>query len=216
MTRDDEDIMRLRKAFAEPAIEIEGCPEPDRIWSAVRGELPADELRETLEHVALCASCAEDWRIAMAFEEEARKGELAPVVLFHRYRPWVAAAAAALVLTVVGIRIRDIQGPDRNEPQWRGAETEIQPAISRGTPLQRRACVLAWKPVEGAESYNLAVTTDTLIVIANQTGLTTSSYRIPPGDLARFPAGTMLQWTVTAYDAEGGKISSSTFLNPLQ
>lgn len=210
MMRDDE-VMKLRQAFAAPvpaAWNTEGCPEPDRIWSAVRGELPPDEIREILDHVALCASCAEDWRIAMTFEDEARKREPAPV-RFHRYRPWVAAAAAALVLTVGGRLIL------RPTPGYRGDKPTIEAAIPSGETLPREACILTWRPVEGAESYNLQVTTEELEPVADRNGLTSPSYRIPVEALAKIPSGAMLHWKVTAVYPDGEK-HSSQFKNPLQ
>src|SRR5689334_24928550 len=105
MMKDDE-LSRLRTAFTAPvpaAWSPESCPEPDRIWEAVRGELPPDEIREIVDHVAVCASCAEDWRIAAEFERESQSQEREAVVRpfpVRRFQPWIAAAAAALVLTV--------------------------------------------------------------------------------------------------------------------
>lgn len=218
MTRDDEETIRLRQAFAAPvpaALHMEDCPEPDHVWSAVRGELPPDEIREILDHVALCASCAEDWRIAMAFEEEARQRETAPVVPIHRYRPWVAAAAAALVLTIGGIYLRQTQGPAPT-PGYRGDGPKIEAAIPSEEILQRDACVLTWKAVQGAESYNLLVTTGNLTTIAYPKELTSTSYQIPAEDLAGLPSGALLHWTVTAVYPDGGKQSSPLFTNRLQ
>jgi hypothetical protein len=217
MMNDNEEIMRLREAFAAPdsaASNIQECPEPDRIWSAVRGELPADELREVLSHVALCASCAEDWRIAMAFEEEARQREEARVIPFHRYQRWVAAAAAALVLTVSGKYIHEWQ-KEQGPPTYRGEQTRIEAVVSTGEALPREAFVLAWKPVENAESYDLSVTDANLIVVAHQKG-TSTTYQIPAGDLAALSPGAKLHWTVTAFDEDGGILSTATFTNRLE
>lgn len=219
MTRNDDEMARLRRAFAEPpgarATHPSGCPEPDRIWQAVRGELPPDQVREIVDHVAVCAYCAEDWRIAMAFEEEARAGEsletgetyeavprmLPPPV--SRFRPWMAAAAAALVMTVAGIQMR----PEK--PVYRSGDGNA--VVTREIPAAGRASfVLAWQPVPGAESYELLVTTSELRTVAAPKGLTETQYQVPETALADLPAGTLLHWRVIAvYPDESRKQSKS-------
>lgn len=226
MTRNDEELARLRRAFAEPVRAVAtagpagqpaGCPEPDRIWEAVRGELPPDEVREIVDHVAACPSCAEDWRIAMAFEEESRtagndEGDeedanvLRPPV--SRFRPWMAAAAAALVLTVVGIQMR----PEK--PVYRGdgdtVATQATPSAARGS------FVLAWQPAAGAESYELLVTTSELLTVADPKGLTATQYQVPESALAGLPAGTLLHWRVTAVFPDGSRKQSATATTALE
>ncbi|HWM89234.1 MAG TPA: zf-HC2 domain-containing protein [Thermoanaerobaculia bacterium] len=223
MTRNDDDLKSLREAFATPrqaALSPEACPAPDRIWAAVRGELPPDEVREIVEHVAACASCAEDWRIAMAFEEESRVRQEEAVVHHFpardRFRPWVAAAAAALVLTVGGIYVRQTQGPDA-APVYRGEESEIRAVVPPGGVLPRQACVLAWTPLPDAESYDLLVTTTELDTVADPKGLTTPKYQVPASALASLPPGAQLHWRVTAiYPEGGGRKQSKTFTTAVE
>lgn len=222
MTGNSDEITKLRRAFAAPvhaAWHPLGCPEPDRIWEAVRGELPPDEVREIVDHVAMCSSCAEDWRIAMAFEEESHTGEtaMAPAYVlrpsFSRFRPWLAAAAAAMVLTVAGIQLR----PDRPEtpPIYRsGSESAVEVRETASAP--RGNMVFGWKATAGAESYELLVTTSDLVIIANPTDLTTIQYQVPASALAGLPSGARLFWKVTAVFPDGSRQQSPTLTTTLE
>lgn len=227
MTRDDDELTKLRQAFAAPEPpgspgenggQPAGCPEPDRIWEAVRGELPPDEVREIVDHVAMCSSCAEDWRIAVAFEEEARSVE--PVVVpsnvirpaASRFRPWMAAAAAALVVTVAGIQMQMSPG---KPPVYRSGNGSAVEAITTAS-APRESFVLAWKPVAGAESYELLVTTSELVTVANPKHLTASEHQVPEGALAGLPGGARLLWTVTAVFPDGSRRQSRTLTTALE
>jgi hypothetical protein len=222
MTMKDDDLSRLRAAFTAPnhTISHHGvCPEPDRIWEAVRGELPPDEVREIVDHVAVCASCAEDWRIAVAFEKEAEArqkdtGEVRPFP--SRFQPWIAAAAAALVLTVGGLYVRQTVKPDPTAAEYRGGESRVESLVPPGGILPRQSFILAWKPVPGAESYDLFVTTTELDTVADPKGLTTTTYQVPASALAGVPDGAQLHWGVTAVFPDGGREKSPTFTTALE
>ena len=224
MTNDDE-LARMRKAFAASAgaPEPEACPPPDHIWQAVHGELPPDGMRRVVEHVAVCSACAEDWRIAMAFEEEARTAAPAHTVAplrtaVARYRPWLAAAAAVFVLTVVGIEMRQPQGPGP-EPIFRSGETQtVKPLLPKGAALPRERFVLRWEPVPGAETYSLVVTSADadMRVLADLQGLKSTEYQVPESDLAGIPSGTDIHWKVTPVFLDGGTLQAPTFTNRIQ
>lgn len=214
----DDDLSGLRAAFTTPdptSQSLAGCPEPDRIWEAVRGELPPEEIRDIVDHVAVCASCAEDWRIAVEFEKESARRENTAVVRpfpARRFQPWIAAAAAAVVLTVGGVYVRQITRPVPAE--YRGEETEIRSLAGEARP--RQGFLLSWTPVEGAESYDLLVTTAELATVADPKGLTAAQYHVPASVLADLPAGAQLHWRVTAVFPDGGRRQSPTFTTALQ
>ena len=214
----DEELERLRAAYAVVAIGDTGsCPEPDRIWQAVRGELPPDGIREVVDHVALCASCAEDWRIAVAFEKESRVRDQKPVPFRRsttdRFRPWIAAAAAVLILSVGGIYVRQMQGP-APPPEYRGERDKVQSLAGETRP--RESFVLSWTPVEGAESYDLTVTTPELVTLAAPRGLTSPRYQVPVSALAPVRSGTRLQWHVTTVFPDGRRKQSKAFFTALR
>lgn len=209
MTIRDDELERLRAAFAAPqpraesAPNPESCPEPDRIWQTVRGELPPEDVREIVDHVAVCASCAEDWRIAVAFDKESDARQFPA----RRLQPWIAAAAAALVLTVGGFYFRQTQKP--GPAAYRGSPTGL--GSLAGETIPRQAFVLSWTPVEGAESYDLLVTTSELVTIADRRGLATTEYQVPARALADLPAAARLHWRVTAVFPDGERKQSPTF-----
>ncbi len=217
MMKDDE-VSRLRAAFTAPTSEAPdpgACPEPDRIWEAVRGELPPEEIREIVDHVALCASCAEDWRVAMEFEKEAQAEEERKATVYsfpaRRHQPWIAAAAA-LVMTVTAIYVYQ----DRKPVIYRGGEPTIEALVPPGAALPRQSFVLAWKPVPGAESYDLLVSTGELDTVVSPKELTTTSHQVPVDALAGFPAATQLHWSVTAVFPDGRREQSETFRATLE
>jgi hypothetical protein len=223
MNGDDQELDWLRTAFAAPA---EAGPEPhlepDTIWSAVRGELPPQQMREALEHTAMCASCAEDWRLAAEFERQAavETAKPAPNVVYGRFRQWrpiaAAAAMAAGILIVVGIQMSDRPdgGPD---PGYRNEQrTEVRSLLPEGQALPRQAAVLRWSPVPGASLYNVQATTEDLQVVASQESLTGTEYRLPAEALSKLPAGSQLLWQVEAVFPDGTRQASETFFTPLQ
>lgn len=217
MTMKDDEISRLRAAFTAPvpaAWTPGACPEPDRIWEAVRGQLAPEEVRGIVDHVAVCASCAEDWRIAMAFEKESETRQEEAVVRrfpVRRFQPWIAAAAAALVLTVGGVYIQQSNKPV-TVAEYRGGETKIESRTAGD--LSRQSYLLRWTQVEGAESYDLLVTTDDLRTLADPKGLTAPEYQVPASALAGLPPGAQVYWRVTAVFPDGGRRQSQTFISP--
>jgi hypothetical protein len=221
----EEELKRWREAFTAPAgiaADPATCPAPEKIWAAVRSELPADEIRAIVEHTAVCAACAEDWRLAVDFDREsstaATARPLAPVVRgrFGNWRPVAAIVAMAAALAiVVGIRT-DLNRPVQ-EPTYREAQrTTVESLVPRSHPLPRRDAVLRWTPVSGAVAYDLTVSTENLKVITDVQGLRASAYRIPENSLAGLPPGAKILWRVEAVLRDGSRDSSPTFTTPLQ
>jgi len=212
MTMKDVELSRLRAAFTAPApvAATTSCLEPDRIWEAVRGELPPEEIREIVDHVALCASCAEDWRIAMAFEKESQSQRKDVVLPFpaRRFQSWIAAAAAVLVLSVGGLLYQQTQKINPEPERYRGTG----PKTVAEQTCPRQACVLTWPPAEGAESYEILVSNSAeLTTVADPKGLTSARYQVPASALAGLPSGTRLQCTVTAVFPDGRVEQVSSF-----
>jgi len=227
MTTTDE-LVRLRQAFAEPAIpaipamsairaqEPEACPPPGRIWLAVRGELPAGELRGLLDHVATCSACAEDWRIAMVFEEEARTTGAIPASTSHfhsavaRFRPWLVAAALTL-MTVGGLQLYHFKNPGPEINNYRGDGISVESLLPEGASLSRQSFILPWAPVQKAESYNLSVSTSGLVPLFDKKGVTSTSFQVPASYLEHLRPGTEILWTVTPVFPDGSRTPGKTF-----
>jgi hypothetical protein len=196
-----EELVSLRKAFAAPAgpaPEPETCPPPDRIWLAVRGELPPAELRTVLDHIAACPACAEDWRIAMAFEEESRAGAAIPAVprrvpsFATRFRPWLVAAA--MILTTTGGLLLY---PHKDPPGYRGDGTTVESLVPQDASKPRDQFVLSWKPIPGATSYKLTVTEpSTMNLLFEKEDIVSTSFKLPESALTPVPSGAKLLWQV--------------------
>lgn len=223
MTMTIDDDAALREAFAARTGPGPGgpgaCPAPERIYDAARVALPPGDVREVVEHLALCPECAEAWRLAAALEEEARAaGAAAPAAT---RRPWYlqpvrAAATVALALVAVAVVWTVVQAPEE-APVWRGdGELEIRSLVPEGEALARADAVLRWTPVPEDDPegtiYDLKVTTeDVFTSVAEADGLEETRYRILPEALEGLPPGTELLWRVEARLEDGRTVRSPTF-----
>lgn len=225
MRMDEAQLAALRDAFAAqpnrgPHPKL--CPQPETILEAVNGELSPEQIREMVEHTALCASCAEDWRLARAFQaEEKAAGAATPpnVVPFaprQRLRNFALAAAAALALVVVGVQW--LQQP-QTDPGYRegGQQTGIRSLLPEGEALPRDRFVLRWAaPGAPGATYDVQVSTEDLRVVATAEDLRGTEYQVPESALAGLPASARLLWKVEAGLPGGGRLSSPTFVTPLR
>ena len=207
----DIDIARLREAFAAPIGEtVTEHPAPETIWSAVRGELPPDQVREVVEHTALCADCAEDWRLAAAFEQESgRAAAAAPPrrASVVRRGPWLAAAAAVIALVAVGLN----QGLWRQEdPVYREGGRQVVTSQTEAS-LPRENALLRWSAGPEGSTYDLLVSSEDLEVLASAKDLTAPRYRVPPTAFRDLPARSPILWRVETVLPDGGRRSSPTF-----
>lgn len=220
MTGGDQDLAGLRQAFAADshrAPQPDACPSPESIWEAVRGLLPPAAMRAIVEHLALCPACAEDWRLALALQEQEAVASPAPLHAepsFRRLRTWGLAAAAVLALAVVGVQwLRQPAAPVYRESEQKA----IQSQLAEGKALPRDRFVLRWTaPVPAGATYGIEVSTEDLQVVASAESLRTTQYQVPAGDLKDLPSGSRLLWKVEADLPEGGHVSSKTFVTAVQ
>lgn len=221
MNHEAQQISRWRAAFAEsgPAPDPASCPTPETLWSAVRGELSPQEMREVVDHVALCASCAEDWRLAAELRREEEKATTVPGKVipgrFGQWRPLAAAAAlAAGLLIAVGVYHTQQPAP---EPTYREVQhAGIRSLLPERQALSREAAVLRWSPLAGAVSYDVQVSTEDLRTVAAAKGQAATEYRVPQSALAGLPSGSRLLWQVEAVRPDGTHETSPTFVTPLR
>lgn len=221
-----EDDATLRRAFSSlaatpEAAEHAACPEPERIYDAVRGKLPPAELRAMVAHLAECPACAEAWRLAAAFEEEAGAAVGAAPAVARRPFPRLVAVAAAAVLALVaaGMWWTSVRAPEA--PVYRAAgDAEIVSLLPEGEPLDRDAPVLRWQvaPPGAPEGtvYAVLVSTESLEVVAEATELEEARFEIPAEALESLPAGAELLWRIEATTPEGHRFTSPTFLTSIE
>ena len=221
MSNEAQQISRWRAAFAETdaAPDPASCPTPETIWSAVRGELPPEQMREVVDHVAACAACAEDWRLAAELVRQEERAAVGPGKVipgrFGQWRPLAAVAAlAAGLLIAVGVYRTNQPVP---EPTYREAQhAGIRSLLPEGQALPRQAAVLRWSPLAGAVSYDVEVSTEDLRPIATAKGQTATEYRIPESALKGLPSGARLLWQVGAVRPDGTHENSPTFITPVR
>lgn len=230
MNAETDDTVRLQRAWRSlslAAVPQATCPDPERLWDAVRGELGPGDVRQVIDHTATCGACAEAWRLAREIApaaEEAADRRRSPLraAVHSRWRvaSWGAMAAAAMVLLVVGLQWRDgfdpAAGGDtaslESPPVFRGAETAvIRSLVPSEATLPRQDFVLRWEGPEGAR-YDLWVNTDDLMAVTEASDLDAPEYRVPEADLAAVAPGSRLLWRLEARLSDGGTARSATFV----
>lgn len=220
MKREEGELARLRRAFAAEshAPEPAACPQPEKIWEAVRGELPPAQARTVVEHMAACPSCAEDWRLAVALQKPATASNVISAAerfsVGRRLRNWGLAAAAVLALAVVGVQLvprGDVP------PTYRGNEVTIQSLVDEGQALPRQQFLLRWSaPETPGATYDVEVSTEDLRVVATGDDLREPRFLVPAHALAGLPPGARLMWKVDAELPQGGRVTSTTFFTTVE
>lgn len=229
----ESELESLRSAFAAHNYETPDpdlCPEPDRLWSAVQGELLVAERLKVIEHTGVCSTCAEEWRLAKDLSDQGllqssavsstvgsdtdSKPEEKVLSGLGRFRrvvaPLAGLAAAAMLMWVV------VSPPQSDPPAFRAGESStIESLLPTDEPLTREDCVLRWSAEEGAV-YSVLVSDADLVVLSQEEDLTESEYRVAPERLEHLAAGTELYWQVTAVLPDGSSRASKTFVHRLE
>jgi hypothetical protein len=213
----DFELDRLRQAFASLGGQAaaSGCPEPGRLWSAARGELPAGEVRSLVLHLADCGACAEAWRLARDLGTRTAQ----PPAVIARAVPgrlaWVGWGALAAGLTALAATVVLRQQSD--VPQYRAAEEAvIRSLVPEEGPLPRAAFVLRWTPGAAGSRYTVHVATEELTALARAGELTAAEYAVPEAALRKVPAGARVLWRVETVLPDGSRGASATFRTSVQ
>lgn len=219
-TMDDKELASLRQAFAAHLEQTDLAPHlaPETLWDAVNGKLPADEMRGAVQHVATCATCAEEWRLARVLSEPQEQQTAVPLPAPLRFSPrqrqwrnWGLAAAAALVMGVVGLQF--FQKP----PEYRGDQAGVHSVLAEGKALPRERFLLKWSvPAPVGATYGVQVSTEDLRVVASAEGLKAPEYQVPASALAGLPPGAKLFWKVDADLPSGSRLTSPTFVTAVR
>ena len=199
-------------ALPPEGVDPSHCPDPERIWAAVQGELPPDEFGSLADHAAVCPLCALAWRLGEKGSDEVGR----PVVETGR-RPWrtwygLAAAAVLVMAAALVMQFRGTGfGPVVSPPEYRApVEETVLSSLPEGTSLARDACTLRWTGPEGA-TFNIRVATAEFEMLFRETGLTGTEFTVPASIIASAPPGAAILWQVEAVLPDGTTQSSKTF-----
>lgn len=209
----------LREAFAARPAESQGaaCPTPDALLAAFTGAAPREARRAVVAHLASCAACAEDWRLAHALlpggAGEAAQGEApepAPVVHGPWLRPALLAMAAALCAALgIGLWPR---WTAREAPGYRdGGGHALRALVADDAPLPRDAFRLRWAFAEAGARYAVTLSDAALEPLAEARDLEPAEFVVPEDALRALPDGAPLLWQVEARLPDGRQVRSSTF-----
>src|SRR5262249_18733624 len=151
------------RALGEGSRPGETCPPPERLWATLARELPPEERRDVIDHIAGCASCAEAWRLAVEIHPEplSTTPSASRTWLVRVFAPTslVPLAAAAALLLAVGGGLVLVQRPKTSTPGYREAgPSPITSLLSEREPLSREAFRLRWSPGPEGARYDVRVT----------------------------------------------------------
>ena len=134
------------------------------------------------------------------------------MTLFSRGRWLPLAAAAALVIGVVGLGIYFVPDRPRSGPTYRADEGDwIRPAFPSDQLLPRGLCTLRWTLGPEGTTYDVVVTTQDLDPLARGWRLETPEFTVSAELLRDLPAAARIHWRVTAYLLDGRRVTSNTF-----
>jgi hypothetical protein len=198
-------VERLRAALARLG-EEPGWPEVDaeRLFSALHGDMSADERRAVVDELARNPRAAAAWRLALELGPE--KPARAPILS----RTWTWMSIAAMLLLIVGAAW--LVQPWRSEtPVYRGADPRsIRSLLTADTRLSRDQPVLRWTAVDSAR-YRVRVLTPDLNLLDESEELAAPEYRLRPDVLRAIPPGGRILWQVEARVSGTAGVTSPTF-----
>lgn len=190
------------------------CPPADRIWDAVRLELPIEERLAIVDHTVECAVCAEAWRLATELgQHTAAAGQKRSPFLTRLQTPgarqllYAATLVAALGALLLARLSKPTVDPIVRDTSLVAVRSEIQPSAS----LPRDDFRLRWSGAPEGSRYDLTVTTAELNVVVTARGLEQPEYRVASEHLETLAPGTRVLWRVVAHTVEGTTMSSPTF-----
>jgi hypothetical protein len=192
----------------------------ERIWLAVSGALPPEERRELVERTATDPGCAETWRIASemwrASQASAVREDAVPApALTTRWTPrWLATAAAFFLVTAIGVvSLVNRRTGDEFRTSSGFVVASLVPA---DRALPRNAFRLRWTPGPEGSRYQVRVTTEDLRVLATADDLSAPEFAVDPAALSGLPGGASVFWQVDVSLPNGERLTSSTFITPIE
>jgi hypothetical protein len=199
----------LREAYqrALDARRVSGrepCVAPEAMLSLLRREGTEEQRLETLDHLMGCGACRSEFELLRSIERAGETEEARAAVrrMPRRVVVPLALAASFILVVTVGQRLRAPEDPDVERGIAQGVTLLEPPAeIAAGMPTR-----FAWKPVPGAQSYELEVLDEKGAVVW---GAKTSGTSVTMSDPMVTTPGKRYHWWVRATTASGDQRASA-------
>lgn len=217
MTGDPISNRRLREAFAATAREqapTPECPPAETLWNAVQGTLDPTGLRRVLAHVAGCALCTESWRLAREIADDEADGQRTGSAPDTPDQPsgwvgWASAAAAALAFMTFGLTY-DGGSPGAAIARQVDRGTESLELIAPREPASLSDCRPRWTAFADA-AYDVHVLNERFELLAEENGLITPDFLVPPNLLPQQPSPVDLRIYIAVKRGLEGVVAERTF-----
>ncbi len=207
------------------ALQGEDCPAPEQFLTDAWSALDAATRMQFQTHIASCAACQVERRLARLFDEDSATsaqvqalaqrvqmpGDMTPAARPSSATPWrgllaATVAACAIGLGATALRDNDAlpQLPARDDATqtMRGALIHLLPQAAASS-LQ--ASMIQWTAVDGGPLYRVSVRNAADDVV--WTGETQRTRIALPTELAQ--TGGRLRFEVVAYNEQGERVAQS-------
>lgn len=219
MTAHDDDELRAAFASRPAGPPSAGCPSPDELMQAYFGASAPERRRAIVAHLAECAACAADWRLARTLLPDdvgsaapEKPPLLARVLVGPWGRPVVGLAAAAVLVVALASGLMWRLGPAGPTSDYRqGEQAEVRSLLPDDAPLPRDACRLRWSLEAAGARFAVTVSGADLEPLAEARDLAQAEFSVPASALQALPDGAPLLWQVTARLPDGSSLRSVTF-----
>ena len=182
------------------------CVAPEAMLSLLRREGPEEQRLEALDHLMGCGACRSEFELLRSIEQAGAgtAERAAPAVprILRRFAVPLALAASLILVVTVGQRLRSPEGSDVERGAMDGVTlVGPPPEIAAGT-----SPTFTWKPVPGAQSYELEVLDERGAVVW---GTRTSETSVIVSDPVLMVPGKSYRWWVRATTASGNQRASA-------
>jgi hypothetical protein len=183
----------------------ESCVAPDAMLSLLRREGAEEQRLEALDHVMGCGACRSEFELLRSIEQAGAgtTERVGPAVLrtLPRFAVPLALAASLVLVVTVGQRLRSPGSTDVERGTMDGVTLlGPPPEIAAETPP-----TFAWKPVPGAQSYELEVLDEKGALVW---GAKTSATSVTLSDPRLLPPGNSYRWWVRTTTHSGTQRAS--------
>jgi hypothetical protein len=200
----------LREAYqraldARRASGRETCVAPEAMLALLRREGAEEQRLAALDHVMSCGACRPEFELLRAMEQAGagtteRAGSAVRRVL-PRFAVPLALAASLILVVAVGQRLRSPEGADVERGPVDGITLLGPPSeIAEWT-----SPTFAWKPVPGAQSYELEVLDEKGALVW---GAKTSGTSVTMSDPVLIVPGKSYRWWVRTTTTSGNQRAS--------